>query len=83
MTEAQKLRNYLKTTRRYMWLTFPVTTGETVQEGHAKWCADYGHAKWYRLNEFGRQVLVPQCPNCGDDVWDENGNYTRVSLVKV
>lgn len=83
MTDAEREMRYLHADRKATWLTFPVTTGEVVQEGHVRWCADKGHPKWHRPNESGQLKLQSVCPNCGDHVWNpETGEYTRVSLVK-
>lgn len=83
MTDSEREIRYLEVLRKQLWRTFPIITGEVVQEGHARYCADKGHSKWHRPNWFGQLKLQSQCPNCGDHVWNpDTGEYTRVCLVK-
>lgn len=42
-------------------LEHPAAMGGTVQQGHADYCAAYGHAEW---REDG--VLQSRCSRCGD-----------------
>lgn len=44
-------------------LDFPVVTGGTVTEGHARYCRENGHAR----HTFDG-VVSPWCPRCGDNV---------------
>lgn len=41
-------------------ISFPVTTGDVVKQGHADYCRDNGHATW---EEDGVDKGV--CPRCG------------------
>jgi hypothetical protein len=47
--------------RRLYGMTMPASVGEPVCQGHADWCAEYGHATWTVDG-----VEQGTCPRCGE-----------------
>lgn len=47
--------------RKAFGMTFPALNGETVQQGHADYCAEHGHAKHRDVDGN----VSAYCPRCG------------------
>lgn len=43
--------------------SYPITSGTTVTQGHADWCAAHGHATVLHDGE-----PAPWCPRCGENI---------------
>lgn len=58
--------------------SYPVVTGETVTEGHAQWCRDFGHGTWTIEG-----VVQPRCPRCDEPVSRETAPAAPAAPAEV